>query len=209
MPKKEDLKPTQKQLVADIVDGLHLEMTSQYDWCFGDPNDVGVMFVWYKSLREAADGTIYFTDRTSDWIDENRDTALSVQKNRAQAVGDMILKAYWNGRPIRVGIVDGTTKKVGNRETSEAQFRELDDLQWYPHHRDPVTQQIVVMRGVPQPLGFNAYEEDHSTNSKGIVTGDAEERPIIPNSKATVYERDSQVVRDAKRRAADGRCEYC
>ncbi|WP_247424665.1 HNH endonuclease [Ralstonia pseudosolanacearum] len=206
MTRKENLKPKHKQLVSEVTAELGIEMTSQYDWCFGDPDDVAVVFIWYESLRES-DRMIYFTDDTSEWVDQNRDTALTVQKNRAEAVGNVLLKAYWKKQHVRVAIVDGTVKKVGNRETSEAQFRELDTENWYPHHRDPVTQQIVVVRGVPQSPEFDAYLEDHPKQSTENESGS--ERRAMETTKTTIYERDPQVVRDVKKRAAGGRCEYC
>ena len=207
MTQKEDLNPKKKQLVSEITAELGIEMTSQYDWCFGDPDDEAVVFIWYDSIRES-DGLIYFLDDTSEWLEQNRDTALTVQKNRAEAVGNVLLKAYWKKQPIHVAIVEGTVKKVGNRETSEAQFRELDPERWYPHHRDPVTQQIVVVRGVPQSPEFDAYLEDHRGTEKDDESARRDAR-TAETTKTTIYDRDPQVVRDVKKRAAGGLCEYC
>ncbi|WP_234775319.1 HNH endonuclease [Paraburkholderia tropica] len=96
---------------------------------------------------------------------------------------------------------------MGLRETSEAHQRKLDDVLWYPHHKNQ-DRRIVVIRGTPQPNAFDPYaeEQEHQQRAKASF-------PPLPKkvevSATAIYERDSEVVKAVKRRAANGHCELC
>ncbi|UXC37654.1 HNH endonuclease [Cupriavidus gilardii] len=202
----QDLKPTTLQRVRDITDRLGITMTTQYDWCFSNSDGTYLVNIWHDHMLEA-NGEIFFIDRASEWAADNMETATPVQLNRADAVSALILKAYYQKAPLHVAILDGVRRKVGLRETSEAYQRELDHVCWYPHHRDDEGR-IHVIRGKAQPAAFNPREED-------LRREERKRRPIPASSekaevtKTAVFERDSEVVKAAKRRAADGRCEFC
>ncbi|CAD6562185.1 hypothetical protein LMG27952_07709 [Paraburkholderia hiiakae] len=207
MAKKQDVKPTKKQLVREITDELGIEVSSIYDWCFKKaPAGPYLTFQWYDSIFD--DGEIvYFVDEFTEWAEKNRSTALPVQINRAYAVASLILDAYYKGAPLRVAVLDGITTMVGLRERDEAHLRELDPLPWYPHHRDEMGR-IVVYRNVPQPSGFDAYLDDQArAEAKGQEA--APKKPIVTDTDGTaIYERDSSQVVAVKQRA-NGICERC
>lgn len=202
----QDLKPTIRQRVQDIVDRLGIAMTTKYDWCFSNPGGPYLVNIWHDHMHDHG-GDIYFVDRASDWADENRATATSVQLNRASAVSSLIQTAYYTKAPIHVAILDGTRKTVGLRETSEAKQRELDAVLWYPHEKD-ADGRIRVIRGKPQPATFDPYndEQSHQEQTNAPV-------PPPPNkvngAGTAVFERDSEVVKAVKLRAVDGCCEFC
>lgn len=201
-----DLKPTTKQLVKNITEHLGIVMTTQYDWCFSNADGPYLLNIWHDNMLEK-NGEIYFIDRASEWAEENMATATQVQLNRASAVSALILKAYYQKAPVRVAILDGVRRKSGLRETSEAHERELDDIPWYPHHRDE-NGRIVVIRGNPQPDDFDARAQD-------LQRSEQKPSPVPPPPRkveitnTAVFERDSDVVKAVKRRAADGCCEFC
>ncbi|CAE6853555.1 HNH endonuclease [Paraburkholderia domus] len=202
-----DLKPTKKQNVKEITDELGLRMTNKYDWRFSDESGTYLIFEWLDDMLEK-DGEIYFLDQATDWAEKNRSTALTVQINRAYAVASVILQAYYTKAPLNVAIIEGVRRVVGLRETSEAHLRQLDLQKWYPHHRDE-NGYIVVIRGKPQPDGFGAYEDDQR---RAKLTGSPPPPPpskTVELTRTAIYDRDPQVVKDVKRRAASGCCEFC
>lgn len=203
-----DLKPTAKQTVTQITQKLGIAMGSQYDWSFSNPNTgTHLLNIWHADMLED-NGEIYFIDDSAEWADRNRGTAVTVQLNRASAVTSLILTAYYTKQPVHVAILVGVRKQgINERDTSEAHQRELDDVLWYPHHRG-ADGRIRVVRGKPQAPGFDPQAELN-------VRIAAKPRPIPepPNKVeikgATTFERDTEVVKAAKSRAADGRCELC
>jgi len=203
----QDLKPTKKQTVTEITQRLGISMKSQYDWCFSDSkNGPHLLNVWHDNLIEE-EGEIYFIDDSAEWADSNRETAVSVQINRASAVTSLILTAYYTKQPLHVAILSGVRKLINLRETSEARQRELDDVLWYPHHKGDEGR-IRVIRGKPQPADFDPNAE---------LLQNIEVKPylelVLPkriDRKGTAtFERDSEVIKLAKLRAADGCCELC
>lgn len=202
-----DLKPTTKQTVTQITQKLGLAMPSQYDWSFSNPaTGTHLLNIWHDDMIEE-NGEIYFIDDSAEWADRNRATAVTVQLNRASAVTSLILTTYYTKQPVHVAILTGVRKQIKERDTSEAHQRELDDVLWYPHHRG-ADGRIRVIRGKPQAPGFDPQAELS-------IRIPAKPAPIpeLPNKverKGTAtFERDSEVVKAAKRRAADGRCELC
>ncbi|WP_286758486.1 HNH endonuclease signature motif containing protein [Ralstonia sp. RL] len=217
------LKPTKRELVADILASLGLPAPSSlYDWCYGKADGTCVMFQWFDKLQESEIG-ICFLEDSEAWASDNQGIAETVQINRATAVHNLVLNAYIKKRPIHVAIVDGTIKetplkdierKGRIKETGQAKFRVLDNELWWPHHRDPLTGQIVVVRGVPQPEDFDPladYSSGQPKQSEKINSPD--DAPSSPQKKfvsaTAIFDRDPEVVRQAKERAKDGRCEYC
>lgn len=201
----QDLRPTTRQRVQDIVDRLGIAMTTKYDWCFSNSGGPYLVNIWHDNMQEENDD-IYFVDRTSDWAEENRATATPVQINRASAVSSLIQTAYYTKAPVNVAILGGTRKTVGLRETSEAKQRELDLVLWYPHDRGE-DGRIRVVRGKPQPDNFDPYNEEKPQQEQ--------QKPVPPppnkvnGSGTAIFERDSEVVKAVKQRAVNGCCEFC
>lgn len=206
------LKPVTKQLVRDIAEKVGVPMTTQYDWCFKGEGGPYLVNIWHDGMDEDGD-EISFIDRASDWAQENIATATPVQLNRADAVSALMVEAYYRKQPIHVAILDGVRRRKGLRETSEAHQRELDPVLWYPHHLNE-DRRIVVIRGKPQPVDFDPYAEDREYEelrrarlaASSAVTA---KKAVAPATATAIYERDSAVVRAAKLRAADGKCELC
>ncbi|PLY57864.1 HNH endonuclease [Herbaspirillum sp. BH-1] len=200
----QDLTPTTRQRVRDIVNHLGIAMTTKYDWCFSNPGGPYLVNIWHDQMQEE-NGVIYFVDRASAWGEENRATATQTQLNRASAVSSLIQTAYYTKAPVNVAILDGTRKTVGLRETSQAKQRELDSVLWYPHHKE-ADGNIRVIRGKPQPDNFDPYDEEQPQQKQTAA-------PTPPNkvkgSGTAIFERDSEVVKAVKQRAANGCCEFC
>lgn len=207
MAKKQDVKPTKKQLVRDINDQLGIEISSIYDWCFrGGQDGPYLTFQWYDDIIDDGEN-VYFLDGSTDWAEKNRSTALPVQIRRAYDVTSLILDAYYKRAAIHVAVLDGVTTMVGLREKSEAHLRELDSHLWYPHHRDEHGQ-IVVYRDVPQPENFDGYANDIARATAKGQQPPARKKPTFDKSGTAIYERDSSQVVAVKLRA-NGVCEWC
>lgn len=206
MTRLEDLKPTTRQNVKDITARIGLTMTTQYDWCFSAPGGPYLLNIWHDDMLEE-NGEIYFVDRASEWAERNIETAAQVQLNRAAAVSALIQTAYYRKAPVHVAILDGVRKVVGLRETSEAHQRALDTVVWYPHHKDQ-DRRIRVIRGKAQPEDFDPYADD-------LLYQERKQKPLptpprkLESTVTAIYERDSEVVKSVKRRAANGCCELC
>jgi 5-methylcytosine-specific restriction protein A len=212
------LRPKTRQTVAQILGMLELPKPStNYDWCFGKASETSVMFQWFDQIVKEGD-RIQFIETSEQWAKKNQSVAEPVQLNRAAKVHSLVLSAYVTKRPIHVAIVDGESKftPVGTlpkrqiKETGQAKYRVLDNELWWPHHRDPVTQQIVVVRGVKQPDNYDPLSDSYiSTESEPTSSADQDPSPRKRESNTTIYDRDSTVVREAKERASTGHCEYC
>ncbi|BCG02440.1 hypothetical protein PPGU19_070080 (plasmid) [Paraburkholderia sp. PGU19] len=202
----DDLKPTEKQLVDHVCDELNIPRGSVFNWCFGTADGPNVMFQWWQFLAEQ-DGVVSFEEGTADWMEKNRWTAHPNQLSRAQAVINLVLNAYLKKRPLHIAIVDGTIEKVNQRETSTATKRQLDGELWWPHHRDPVSGNIIVLRGVPQPADFDPQKEILQPE-RASIQAESPPPPVI-KTKTTVFDRDPAVAKQVKYRARDGLCERC
>jgi 5-methylcytosine-specific restriction enzyme A len=198
------LRPITKQTVKEITQQLGITMTSQYDWCFSNSIEgPHLLNIWHEDMIEE-NGEIYFIDDSAEWSDKNRKTAVQVQLNRASAMTSLILTAYHLKNPVGVAILAGLLNKINARETSEAHKRELDSVEWYPHHRGN-DGRIRVIRGKPQPADFDPSEELGYGKPLTIPTSPQK----IDRKGTETFERDSEVVKLAKSRASDGRCELC
>lgn len=207
MTKLIELKPTRVELVRNIAGKFGIKVKSEYDWCFSaGPDGPHLVNIWHDDMREA-DGEIYFIDDSANWSDRNRATAVTAQINRASKVTSVIQTAYFNKAPLNVAILSGKRKQGVKRETSEADFRELDSVAWYPHRRE-ADGRIRVVRGKPQADDFDPNEEIDDL-SKQKATPIPEPAPKVPRAGTATYARDSEVVRLVKERAADGCCELC
>lgn len=202
-----DLKPTTKQTVTQITQKLGIAMPSQYDWSFSNSaTNTHLINIWHTDMIEE-NGEIYFIDDSMEWADRNRASAVTVQLNRASAVTSLILTTYYTKQPVHVAILTGVRKQINVRDTSEAHQRELDDVLWYPHHRE-ADGRIRVVRGKPQAPDFDPQAElNFQIPAKPLPIP---EPPTKVERKGTAtFERDSEVVKVAKRRAVDGCCELC
>lgn len=177
MTSKNDLKPTKLELVRDIASKFGITVRSLYDWCFtAGPDGPHIVNIWHDEMHEA-DGEIYFIDDASQWADKNRATAVTVQINRAYKIASVIQSAYYKKAPLNVAILSGTRKQGVKRETSEADFRELDSVLWYPHRREP-DGRIRVVRGKQQPtLGHSVAMVFCGMNKK--MGGSANDKKIL------------------------------
>lgn len=207
------LRPAVKQNVKHVVELVGIPWSgSEYDWCFGKV-EACVLFVWHKSLLES-DGNIFFIDDSEETAADKHKAGATPEANRASAFHNLILTSYHRKLPIRVAIVDGKDK-------SRATKRVLDSDDWYPHHIDPETNRIVVIRGVPQPEDFDPQASYVATlkempipASGGLLTSidpnePTDNTPNIQTSLTTTYTRDPEVARQAKQRALEGKCELC
>lgn len=202
-----DLEPTTKQTVTQITQKLGLAMPSQYDWSFNDPaTGTHLLNIWHADMIEE-NGEIYFIDDSAGWADRNRASAVTVQLNRASAVTSLILTTYYTKQPVHVAILKGVRKQIKERDASEAHQRELDDVLWYPHHRG-VDGRIRVVRGKRQAADFDPQAELNVQIPEKPLPVPAPPIKVERRGTAT-FERDSEVIKAAKRRAADGCCELC
>jgi 5-methylcytosine-specific restriction protein A len=230
------LKPTGKELVRDVAQKMGISIVGWGDndrhrnsqWCFGTAAGPNLGFAWWKRMKTDSNGNIYFLNDAGDWAIKCRRKGKTQAATKAESFDNLINACYYQQKPLRVAIVDGRTDPDDDDAHEKADKRELDTVPWYPHHKDPETGFIVVMRGVPQPADFDPNEEyvasafpttknpdpaQPSVNTASPVEPPAPPELPKPPQQATItttaYSRDSDVVRRVKERVANGRCECC
>lgn len=240
---KISLRPTVCERVRDVAQavGVSIDGWKPNDrhrnsrWCFGKVGVANLGFVWWKHLKEDANGNIYFLNDAADWADKCRRRGETLAAGKADEFNNLINSCYFRKEFIRVAIIDGNVNP-NDDEREKASKRQLDDVKWYPHHRDPVSGFMVVMRGVPQPRDFDPNAEyaasvspaaptsvplsppapepdtgegEHGESAASSEAGDADVLPERKTSMTTAFPRDSEVVRAVKLRVVDGKCECC
>ena len=229
MIKLEDLRPTEKQLVIEVVEAAGIstadwktktDPSKRSNWSFGGNKQPAILFIWHNHLQVNEKGWIYYQDNSKTWaIKKEREhgPGPKLQARRAHEFHSLINRAYFANQPVRVAILDG---KRSDKNIDEATARELDNSYWYVHHLNEVTSEILLVRGVPRPKKPSQSEEVVTTYTQpeiiepiqAVASSDPLESKGFPYrhyiGATTAYDRDSEVCRQVKTRA-NGQCEYC
>ena len=171
----ENLRPTEKQLVSQVVRAVGIptdgwkgndDPSKRSNWCFGEAGTANVAFIWHNNLRHDGDH-VYFVNEAAERADICRREGQHQRAKRADDLDRLIGQSYFKKKPIRVAIVAGSA----DMDHDKAKYRVLDEESWFPHHRDPETGKIIVIRGVPQSDDF-----DPSSNFLGAGSPSAGDR---------------------------------
>lgn len=214
---KEDLHPTGKNRVIDLVQAAGVDVTDWgnyargprwaavnprycYEWSFVEPNKAVVLNLWHANLREQR-GSVSVDLNMREEAQRLKDFhAKPVWIRRALKLGDAIELAHREGLIVRVILNEGDMRDAYSRDAraSVVKHRMLDPLPWRIASYDRRTGRAHLIRG-GAALGaidqFSLLEEAPATPQRLTRTG-------------TVFTRDA-AVRAAALARARGRCEFC
>jgi hypothetical protein len=161
-----EIQPTDRQLVIDLVRQAGVDVSTWangkggtakaavnpkycYDWSFVEPGKVVVLNLWHREIDETG-GTL---TRTANLREIAHRETIPPRKRRAESMDQAILTAYTAGLPVRVIVLEGSIRKVGdpNAKTSRASKRLLDPVAWAVTDYDIATGRCTLTRGV-QPI---------------------------------------------------------
>lgn len=169
----QDLKPTARQNIIDLVqasgldvtpweftqDGKHVAHPSSngrfcYDWAFAEGERKFTFCLWFTDFDEDAKG-IYQRGNMRVVI---RSGQLSgPRQRRAEAFDTAVQKAFFNKVPVRVVVVDGYPRQSEDDEASKVATRLLDSNWWSVASYDYQTGEYVFRRLDAEP-GDDAWE---------------------------------------------------
>lgn len=159
----EDLKPTDKLLVMDLLHQAGVDVSQWknyrgkrpaanpkycYNWSFEQPGEVVVLCLWHQSLEEL-EGKITFRRQYRAFSSARHERGASVWNRRDAAFGDDIEMAYRQQLPIRVIVVDGKPRnaKDAKPKPSLVTARMLDPVKWAASRIDDAHGDFLLVRG--------------------------------------------------------------
>ncbi|MGY3547096.1 hypothetical protein [Bradyrhizobium sp. USDA 4469] len=152
------LRPDRKRLVFDILKELKIDVSDWanyeglpaanpkycYEWAFEKPGKFVVLCLWHDELEEE-NGSVF---QIKNYRRRSKNPH-PVRVRRAERADEHIAKAYNQGLPIRVIVVDGKDRTKG---------RILDEVRWAVRSYDFDTGEHLLERGT-KPEKNEGYQE--------------------------------------------------
>lgn len=159
----EDIKPTQQQLVIDLLartgadvsdwanyNGKHPSTNPKYcyNWSFEQPGEFIVVCLWFNDLEEH-EGSISYKLNGKSFISRKEAPGSPVWKRRSAQFYRNIEKAFREQLPIRAIILAGKQRKHDDEEpmASSVKARHLDSVHWAALDYDLTTGEGTLVRG--------------------------------------------------------------
>lgn len=209
-----DIAPKVKRNVMDLVADAGLDVRDWssyrgapaanpkycYEWAFMEPGVGVVLNLWHRRCEQ--DGA-RIIQRNNLRADEQTYTSMKrpIWAKRARRIDQAIQAAIRGKLPIRIILLDGDMRDVGDNEAGPASIskRDLDPEYWSIRQYEPGTGAHVLVRGGALESTF-VDQFDLPPPSGGIPGR-------VPVS-GMAFVRDAR-VRAWVRERANGRCEYC
>ena len=165
MTTRQDLRPTRKPLVMDILASLGMDVSKWaemkggairaasnpkycYNWSFRQPGEFFVVCLWYAGLKQGG-GKLFFEVRNTGTKTRRTEPGSSTWNRRADDFDQSLWLAYSHQLPLRVIIVEGDGKAVSGRL--------LDTEYWAVTEYDIATAKCLIVRGeTPIAVSINA-----------------------------------------------------
>lgn len=216
MSKLDELKPTEKWRVIDLVSAAGIDVSDWgrfaggeeraasnpkycYEWSFLKAGSIVVLNLWYRNLSER-NGIVFATPNLRKSVRRYADAGKGVWRTRAEKFDFAIRNAAENLLPVRVIINDGKMRAADDlsANASRVERRLLDPVPWAVASYDRKTGECRLIRGgLPGRFvdQFSLRAETEAEVERRMISGLA-------------------FVRDARLRAraldrAKGFCEYC
>jgi 5-methylcytosine-specific restriction enzyme A len=214
---KDDLKPTNKNKVIDLVAAAGVDVSDWenfargvrwaaanpkycYEWSFIQPGKVVVLNLWHASLQEH-DNIVYVTMNMRKEAQRlHHIKAKSLWIKRASKMDDAFMTAFKDHLTIRVIINEGEMRDTANpkAKASVVNRQFLDPMPWYISAYDLSSGNAVLFRGKAVLAGIDQFNLDSAETP-------APQQVIVAGK---VFVRDSS-VRAAALARAKGHCEFC
>ncbi|MGY3445525.1 5-methylcytosine-specific restriction protein A [Bradyrhizobium sp. USDA 4473] len=165
MKTREDLRPTQKPLVIDILKSLDMDVSKWadmkggaaraasnpkycYNWSFRQPGEFFVVCLWYNGLKQKGSQLFFEVNRAGKRA-HRTEPGSSTWNKRSDDFDQSLWLAYSHQLPLRVIVVEGDGGSV--------RARLLDDAFWAVTEYDIATSKCTIVRGAePVPVSINA-----------------------------------------------------
>jgi 5-methylcytosine-specific restriction protein A len=169
----DELKPTQKLLVMDLLDQAGVDVSDWknfkgdvpannpkycYNWSFEKPREFIVVCLWFGDIQAEGDTLLHNHNiRLRDGRTGGKGAAN--WKRRSKAFDEHIQASYRAGLPVRVIVLDGKQRDhlEVDQASSEVELRMLDPLPWAISKYDFDTGDLLLVRGA---LPTEAVEQD-------------------------------------------------
>lgn len=197
-----------------------------YEWAFGEDREPIVLCVWHANLTPKVEGIAYQGNlraraKSLEDIVQDRKEASDTRsraKNQAKRCDGFdfrVQRAYRNGFPLRVILLEGERADRLGHDASKVSRRFLDDSTWHVHAYDDGNGAFTILRGapitpvsVPKSVGEEAPAPMVTvTEVKGRYV---DQFSVLERREQTtwVVRRSAMIRRNVLERAA-GRCEHC
>jgi 5-methylcytosine-specific restriction enzyme A len=165
MKTREDLRPTQKPLVMDILKSLDMDVSKWadmkggaaraasnpkycYNWSFRQPGEFFVVCLWYNGLKQKG-AKLFFEVNSTGKRTHRTELGSSTWNKRSDDFDQSLWLAYSHQLPLRVIVVEGDGGSV--------RARLLDEALWAVTEYDIATSKCTIVRGAePVPVSINA-----------------------------------------------------
>jgi hypothetical protein len=228
----DDIKPTTKQLVFDLVQITGYDMSDWisssnnpqgpkanpkycYEWAFVQPKQLVILNLWHSAMIEDGDQIVVRGNFRADAEGLRGPEGKPKWRERAEKIDNALQEALQDNLPIRVIINDGRRRMPGDpgSKASVVLKRELDPEPWSIVRYDWATGEHVLKRGAER----SRAEIDTDVTSVGV---DTEERSWIEGDKRMAAHLRTERKRSAEAAAAkraqvraanDGKlaCDHC
>ncbi len=214
---KDDLKPTKKYRVMDLVQDAGVDVSDWgqyargvkwaaanpkycYEWSFIQPSKVVVLNLWHTNLEEHDEIVYVIINMRKEAQRLHNIRAKPLWVKRAFGMDVAIMKAFKEQLAIRVIINEGELRDTFNpkAKASIVNRRLLDPMPWHVSSYDLASGSAVLFRGevvLAATDQFNLVSVETPAPQQVIVSG-------------KVFLRDSS-VRAAALARAKGYCEFC
>lgn len=217
MSELEELKPTKKQRVMDLVNAAGIDVSNWanfdggkkregsnpkycYEWSFVEPGRIVLLNLWYSNIRERR-GEVFINFNLRESVQRNsKRGGKEVWRARAEKFDLAIQEASRNGLPIRVVVNDGRKRDANNPKTkhSHVSRRLLDPVPWAVKSYDWKTGECTLVRGALAGRLVDQFSVPAENEA------DVDRREV----SELRYNRDP-TLRARSLGRAKGKCEYC
>lgn len=216
MSQLEQIRPTKRQLVIDVVREAGIDVSDWanyahgtkppganpkycYEWAFVEPGRVVVLNLWHKHMTESG-GVVSVRDNLRAQAEKYAGIPKKgTWQKRAERLDSAVRVALQEHLPIRAVVLAGKIREYVEMESeaSKVEKRLLDPVPWAVTSYDAITGDFVVTRGALPELLVDQF-------SVAAPAGPTELIDVVGKA----YFRDPMVRQNALRRAS-GRCEWC
>lgn len=175
MSNLQDLQPTARQNIIDLVEASGIDVTPWqftqdgrrvahppsngrfcYDWEFSEGERKFTFCLWFSDCEEDASGIF---QRGNMRVAIRSGQLSGPRQRRAEAFDTGVQKAFFKKVPVRVVVVDGYPRQLEDDEASKVATRLLDENWWSISSYDYKTGDFVFRR-LEAVAGEDAWEED-------------------------------------------------
>lgn len=211
----EDIRPSKRLLVFDLVEEAGLDMTDWiassndprgpkanpkycYEWSFVEPGKVVILNLWHESMIDDGQSITESGNFRADAEKHRGPKGNAKWFQRGVKLDKALQTAVRDNLPIRVIINSGERRKPTGKKASRVLARQLDPKPWTIAEYDWSSGAHVLHRGIIDREFVDQFDIEQAEKSG----------PKKRDQSGSVYVRDPK-VRDQVKRRARGICEYC